>query len=242
MDTTTLAPLLDPRGRGTPDPPDPAQVLAMPVVLRVERAEPPARSALLAAAAAAALALCLDDRCAPEGEWHEPVLAWTSTRIRKVTRRARGAHWRAAEELAGVTVDVGGAQARALVPGPVGALDPRVRRLQISGTELPDDEPGPPATGHPVLWCDAGLEMTVGKLAAQVGHASMLLGAALARTDPDRLAAWHDAGLPCAVRDAGGAHWRGLVADAAAGRAVAVRDAGYTEVPAGSTTVVATWP
>lgn len=241
MDTTSLAPLHPGSGRSAADPADPALVLAMPVVLRVERTDPPARSALLAAAASAALALCLDDRCAPAGEWHEPVLAWTSTRIRKVTRRARGAHWRAACELPGVDVTVAGAQARALVPGPVGGLDPRVRRLQISGTELADDEPGAPEPGVPVLWCDAGLDMTVGKLAAQVGHAAMLLGAELARTEPARLARWHAAGLPCAVRDAGGAQWRGLVADAAAGRAVAVRDAGYTEVPAGSTTVVATW-
>lgn len=242
MDTTTLAPLLGPRRRSPDDPADPAQVLAMAVVLRVERSDPPARSVLLAAAASAALALCLDDRCGPDGQWHAPVLAWTSSRIRKVTRRARGAHWRAACELPGITVDAAGAQARALVPGPVGELDPRVRRLQISGTELPDDEPGPPERGIPVLWCDADLEMTVGKLAAQVGHASMLLAAGLARTDRDRLGRWQTAGLPCAVRDAGGERWRGLVADAVAGRAVAVRDAGYTEVPAGSTTVVAAWP
>lgn len=234
-----LAPLRELWRRSRPDPVDPGAVLAMPVVLRVERADPPRRSAVLAAAAAAALAVCLDERCAPGGEWHEPVLAWTSSRIRKVSRRARGAHWAAVQELPGVTVTVDGAQARALLPGPVGASDPRVRRLQISGTELPDDEPGPAPADVPVLWVAAGLEMTVGKLAAQVGHATMLLAAELLATGRGAdLAAWHAAGLPCAVRDAPPARWRELVGAAAAGRVVAVRDAGYTEVPAGSTTVV----
>ena len=241
-DASSLLPLTRPGRSGGADPADPAAVLAMPVVLRVEKADPPGRTALLEAAAAAALAVCLDPRSAPDGPWHDAVLAWTSSRIRKVSRRARGGHWRSVEELDGVTVTVDGAQARALVPGPVGVLDPRVRRLQISGTDLEPDEPGAPPDGVPVLWCDAGLEMTVGKLAAQVGHASMLLGAELARTDPERLGRWHAAGLRCAVRSVGGDRWARVRADLAAGRGVAVRDAGFTEVPAGSTTVAATWP
>ncbi|MEO6879968.1 MAG: peptidyl-tRNA hydrolase [Mycobacteriaceae bacterium] len=213
----------------------------MPVLLRIEKAAPPARSALLAAAATAALAVCVDQRAEPDGPWHDAVTAWCSGRIRKVARRARGAHWAAVGELDGITVEVAGAQVRALVPGRVGALDPRVRRLQISGTELEADEPAPVDADLPVLWVASELKMSVGKAAAQVGHASMLLAAGLARTDPGRLGRWHAAGLPCAVRDAAGAHWRSLVADAMAGRAVAVRDAGYTEVPAGSITVIATW-
>jgi peptidyl-tRNA hydrolase len=222
-----LAAIADPRGR--PDPDDPARVLAMPVVLRIERADPPARSALLAAAASAALAVCLDPRAgtAEDGEpgpWREPVLDWCSGRIRKVSRRARGAHWAAVGELDGVTVDVGGAQARALVPVAVGETPPQVRRLQISGTEL-----------EPVLWLDAGLEMTVGKAAAQVGHATMLLAASLGAAE---LAAWRATGWACAVRDATPERFAREL-----GRpgSVAVRDAGYTEVPAGSVTVVTRW-
>lgn len=239
MTAAALTAVADPVSR--PDPADPSDVLAMAVLLHIEKAEPPARSALLAAAAAAALAVCLDDRTEPGGPWHDAVLDWCAGRIRKVARRARGAHWAVVGELDGITVEVAGAQARALVPGPVGALDPRVRRLQISGTEIEADDPGPAPDGVPVLWVASELTMSVGKAAAQVGHASMLLAAELARTDPARLARWHAQGLSCAVRDAAGAHWRGLVADAAAGRAVAVRDAGYTEVPAGSITVITTW-
>ena len=55
---------------------DPDQVRAMPLILRIERAEPPSRTALLEAAASAAIAVCLDPRAEPEGEWHEEVAAW----------------------------------------------------------------------------------------------------------------------------------------------------------------------
>lgn len=238
MTRSVLAAIADPRSR--PDPADPARVLAMPVVLQIERADPPPRSALLAAAASAALAVCLDPRAGLDadevpGPWHAPVLQWCSGRIRKVSRRARGAHWVAVGELAGVTVDVGGAQARALVPVAVGETSPLVRRLQISGTELEPDRPAAVPDGVPVLWLDAGLEMTVGKAAAQVGHATMLLAASLR---VDELEAWRASGWACAVRCATpGAFAREV------GRpgAVVVRDAGYTEVPAGSVTVVTRW-
>ena len=69
---------------------------------------------------------------------------WVDGRIRKIARRARGAHWAAVQELPGVTVTVGGAQARALLPGPVDDVPKVVARLQIGGTDLPDDDPGPP--------------------------------------------------------------------------------------------------
>ncbi|MDT7667811.1 MAG: hypothetical protein QOC74_594, partial [Pseudonocardiales bacterium] len=52
---------------------DPALVRAMPMVLRVERAEPPGRTPLLEAAASAAVAVCLDPRSAPGGEWYDEV-------------------------------------------------------------------------------------------------------------------------------------------------------------------------
>lgn len=227
--------------RSRQDPEDPAQVMAMPVVLRIERAQPPARTALLAAAASAALAVCLDPRAGvgedgEPGPWHAPVLAWCSGRIRKVSRRARGAHWAAVAELDGVTVEASGAQARALLPVAVGETSPLVRRLQISGTELEPDEPVAAPEQLPLLWLDAGLKMTVGKAAAQVGHASMLLAASLGVAE---LEAWRATGWACVVRDAAPEQF---ARERARPGAVVVRDAGYTEVPAGSITVVTRWP
>ncbi|MFC4602363.1 aminoacyl-tRNA hydrolase [Rhodococcus kronopolitis] len=224
-----------------PDPADPAQVLAMPLVLHLPKADPPARSAVLAAAAAATAALCLDPRVGtdPEGEpgpWQRDYLAWTGARIRKVARRARGAQWFAAQDVDGVTVEVDGAAARAFVPGPVGELDPRIRKLQIGGTDLEHDAPGDPEPGLPVLWLNRSLDMTVGKTAAQVGHAAMLLAGAMTLT---QAAQWAGSGFRCSVRDADPDRWAVLTARVAAGQAVAVRDAGFTEVAPGSMTVIA---
>jgi len=224
-----------------PDPADPAQVLAMPIVLHIPKAEPPARSALLAAAASATVALCLDDRVGPDAEgtpgpWQHALWEWADARIRKVARRARGAQWLAAQDVDGVTVDVDGAQARALVPGRVGELDPRIKKLQIGGTDLDHDEPGPVPDGVPTLWVNASLGMTVGKAAAQVGHASMLLAGAM---PVERALSWATDGCRCAVRDADEKTWAALCDEVGAGRAIAVRDAGFTEVAPGSMTVIA---
>lgn len=221
---------------------DPEQVRAMQLVLRIERREPPSRTAVLEAAAAASVAVCLDPRSEPGGEWHDEVAAWVAGRIRKVARRARGVHWDAVQSEPGLTVEVDGAEVRALVPGLVSEVPKVVSRLQISGSDLPDDDPAPPPDGVPVLWVNPGVEMTVGKAAAQVGHGTMLLAAAL---EPERLHDWAADGYRCAVRTPTAQRWRELLPGpdpAAAWRGqgvVAVRDAGFTEIAPGTITVLA---
>jgi len=209
----------------------------MPMVLHLPKADPPLRTAVLEAAAVAVVTLCYDERVAPGGPWEADFRSWVDGRIRKVARRARGAHWLAAQEVEGVTVEIDGAQARALVPGLVDELDPRIKRLQVGGTDLEHDEPGEPQDPKlPVLWVNSTLDMTLGKSAAQVGHASMMLADAMT---PDARAAWAAAGWACAVREATPSRWREVADLVAARRAIAVRDAGFTEVAPGSMTVVA---
>ena len=236
---------------GGADPADPAQVLAMPVVLHIEKNDPPPRRALLEAAARAAVMLCLDERSDaadpnavdPEaayptapGPWHDGVARWCDARIRKISRRARGAHWTAAQEVAGLTVDTGDAQARAIVPGRVGDLDKRIARLQIGGTDVDGDlSAGSMPPGELILWINPTLGMTVGKLAAQVGHGSML-AAGLFDT-AEALRWWRD-GCPLRVAVATEAAWSDLLRRAP-GSVAPVRDAGFTEVAPGSVTVIA---
>ncbi|MGB3696691.1 MAG: peptidyl-tRNA hydrolase [Gordonia sp. (in: high G+C Gram-positive bacteria)] len=222
------------------DSEDPANVQAMQMVLRIEKNDPPGRHRLLVAAARSVALLCLDPRVADDGEWAAPMDAWCDARIRKIARRARGAQWLAAQDVAGVTAEVDGAMARAYVPGRVGEVDKRIAKLQIGGTDidgdLPGDEPAPTAPGGLTLWVNPDLAMTVGKTAAQVGHAAML-GVRL-MTEAEA-ADWYAAGCPLDVRRPGPDHWAQLTAAVAAGRVVGVQDAGFTEIEPGSLTVVA---
>lgn len=78
--------------------------------------------------------------------------------------------------------------------------------------------------------------MTVGKCAAQVGHGSMLAVRLMTRESALR---WRADGCPLAVRQATTERWAGLLAADARGEAVAVRDAGFTEIAPGSVTVIA---
>ncbi len=226
---------------GAENPENRDTVRSMPLVLHVPKAERPERTLLLEAAAGAVARFCLDTRVAPGGEWHDAYVGWLDARMRKIARRARGAQWRTAEEVAGVSCSASGCRARAFVPGPVDDVDPRLGRLQIGGTELDRDQPGPPPQGVPVVWIDGGLEMSLGKAAAQVGHGVMSLAAVLSRS---RLEEWIGEGLPLAVREADAATWRALAVGARAGDpgTAGVVDAGYTEVAPGSLTVVAVDP
>ncbi len=221
---------------GGDDPSDPADVLAMAMVLRIEKNDPPDRTELLTAAARAVALLCLDERCAGEGPWAPAMDDWCNARIRKIARRARGAQWAAAQEVWGVTATQGGASARAFVPGRVGDLDRRVAKLQIGGTDVEGALSGEPPGRGVVLWTSPVLEMTVGKLAAQVGHASMLAAKLLTTEEAIR---WRSDECPLVVRQSGSERWRELLAADADGTAVAVRDAGFTEIAPGSVTVIA---
>ncbi|WP_149361159.1 aminoacyl-tRNA hydrolase [Lolliginicoccus suaedae] len=238
-----LAEHCHPRARHAdhPDPADPADVRAMQMVLHIPRADPPARHDLLAAAAASALAVCLHPSTSPGEPWHAPLHAWMGARIRKVARRARGAAWHAVQEVPGVTSTAGTADVRAFVPGRIGDLDPRIKKLQISGTDIPpatgDPDPGSPAL--PVLAINTSLGMTVGKAAAQAGHASMLLAATLTA---EQAWEWSRADYACTIVEAAPAQWSGLVGEARDGHGIVVRDAGFTEIAPGSATVIARWP
>lgn len=206
----------------------------LPLVVRIEKAEPPARTDALETAARAVLVLLTDERAHGEGEWAQAVRDWQDARIRKVVRRARGAEWRKAETLPGVTVEGDDALVRVFPPVPLDGWPKELAKLQVSGTDLDDPEPVAATVepGLPVLWLNPDLDMSAGKAMAQAGHAAQLAWWEL--TAAER-AAWQDSGFRLAVRTAPRERWAEL---SGSGLPV-VRDAGFTEIAPGSATVVA---
>ncbi|OIJ96047.1 peptidyl-tRNA hydrolase [Streptomyces sp. MUSC 14] len=224
----------------TPTPPadtrDEAPQFVLPLVVRLERAAPPARTDALETAARAVLVLLGDERAHGDGAWAGAVRAWEDARIRKVVRRARGSEWRRAEALPGITVTGKSAELRVFPPIPLDGWPKDLARLQVSGTELDDPEPPvAPEAARPVLWLNPELEMSAGKAMAQAGHGAQLAWWALPEAER---AAWRDAGFALAVRTADPADWGRLTGS---GLPV-VRDAGFTEIAPGSCTVVADHP
>jgi peptidyl-tRNA hydrolase len=220
--------------------PDELPQYALPLVIRVERAAPPARTDALEGAARAVLCFLTDPRVTGEdgcdGEWTQAVRAWEDARIRKVVRRARGAAWQRALALPGITVSQRTADIRVYPPVPADDWPAELARLQVSGTELEDPEPpGPVSSGTPVLWLNPELPMTAGKAMAQAGHAAQL---AWWRLAPRVRSEWKDSDFELAVRKAAVEQWPELVA----GGLPVVRDGGFTEVAPGSCTVVADLP
>ncbi|MFI5619402.1 aminoacyl-tRNA hydrolase [Streptomyces sp. NPDC051567] len=218
---------------------DEAPQFVLPLVVRIEKTGPPTRTDALETAARAVLVLLADERARGGGEWAEAVRDWQDARIRKVVRRARGAEWRKAQTLPGITVDGDTAEVRVFPPVPLDGWPKELVKLQVSGTDLDDPQPVDPAAlaapGLPVLWLNPGLDMSAGKAMAQAGHAAQLAWWEL--TGPER-AAWRERGFPLAVRTAAPGRWAEL---SGSGLPV-VRDAGFTEIAPGSCTVVADHP
>jgi peptidyl-tRNA hydrolase len=210
---------------------DEAQQFVLPLVVRIERAAPPARTDALETAARAVLVILSDPRATGDGEWAQVMRDWQDARIRKVVRRARGAEWRRAEALDGITVTGKSAEVRVFPPVPLDGWPKDLARLQVSGTELDDPEPpADPDLTAPVLWLSPGLDMTAGKSMAQAGHGAQLAWWEL--TDEQR-GQWRDAGFPLSVRTAHADRWAELTTS---GLPV-VRDAGFTEIAPGDTVV-----
>jgi peptidyl-tRNA hydrolase len=210
---------------------------ALPLVIRVERAAPPARTDALEGAARAVLRFLSDPRVAEaDGEWAAAARAWEDARIRKVVRRARGAAWDRASALPGITVAQRSAEIRVYPPVPVDEWPADLARLQVSGTDFDDPRtPGEPAAGTPVLWMNPELPMTAGKAMAQAGHGAQLAWWGL---PPRARSEWQDHDFDLAVRVADKEQWAELLAS---GLPV-VTDGGFTEVAPGSATVVADHP
>ncbi|MFJ3695213.1 peptidyl-tRNA hydrolase [Streptomyces sp. NPDC090052] len=218
--------------RAEPTARDEAPQFVLPLVVHIEKAEPPARTDALETAARAVLVMLSDERSLGDGEWAQAMADWQDARIRKVVRRARGAEWRKASALPGITVTGSAAEVRVFPPVPLDGWPKELAKLQVSGTDLDDPEllPAPDRTA-PVIWLNPQLDMSAGKSMAQTGHGAQLGWWELSDAERD---AWRAAGFPLSVRTAAPGHWGELTAS---GLPV-VHDAGFTEIAPGETVAV----
>ncbi|MFD6280184.1 aminoacyl-tRNA hydrolase [Streptomyces sp. NPDC060209] len=230
--------------RTEPTARDDAPQFVLPLVVHLEKTDPPARNDALVTAARAVLTILSDVRSLGEdevgsegeGEWARAVRDWQDARIRKVVRRARGAEWRKASTLPGITVTGEHAEVRVFPPVPLDGWPKELSKLQVSGTDLDDPEaPAAPDPAGPVLWMNPDVGMSAGKAMAQAGHGAQLAWWELSDTERK---AWREAGFPLSVATPDPGRWRELTAS---GLPV-VRDAGFTEIAPGSCTVVADHP
>ena len=188
------------------NPDDPATIQAIQIALNLPKQEPPARTEVLEATARAVVAVCLDERAGEDGAFAQALDQWYGHRIRKIARRARNKAWRDVQSLPGVTI---ADRARAFAPSAVGEVDPLIAKLQIGHTDLAYDEPGAPLDDAPVIYVDRSLDMSAGKAAAQVGHGSMMLAAAMS---VDEARAWAENNFRLSVREVPGTEFRSACA------------------------------
>ena len=200
--------------------------LVLPLVVRMERTDPPQRTDALEAAARAVLTMLTTD----VPEWREAVSAWDAHRIRKVVRRARGAEWERAGAIDGITVNHSSAEVRVYPPIAVDAWPRDLARLQVGGTELQDaSAPRVPPAGLPVVLLSPDVGMSAGKAMAQAGHAAQLGWRSLDDAGRQR---WRATEFDLAVRTATRTEWDAALASGAP----VVEDAGFTEIAPGSRT------
>ncbi|MFJ5289312.1 peptidyl-tRNA hydrolase [Streptomyces sp. NPDC088348] len=218
--------------RAEPTARDEAPQFVLPLVVHIEKTDPPARTDALETAARAVLVMLSDERSLGDGDWAQAMADWQDARIRKVVRRARGAEWRKASQLPGTTVTGMAAEVRVYPPVPLDGWPKELAKLQVSGTDLEDAGPLPaPDPGAPVIWLNPGLDMSAGKSMAQTGHGAQLAWWELSASE--RIA-WKAARFPLSVRTADPGQWKELTASGLP----AVLDAGFTEIAPGSCTVV----
>lgn len=183
---------------------------------------------ILQAAVRATMSLLASD----DDTVRDAVSAWVAGRIRKIVKRARGAAWERALAC-GLPFEVaqdGLARVAAFAPVELGAQPPELRKLQVTGLQSANTDPAVSTEPRLQVTVDAELRMSTGKKVAQIGHAAQLF----AMYGPeDAVTEWATAAFPVQVRAA-----RKL--DEASAD-VAVRDAGFTEVPEGALTCVGTY-
>lgn len=210
------------------DSEDPYAVIFVVNDTRNEGGFLPSEKDILQASTNALTALLLDSR---------PVVAdalavWMEGRIRKIVKRAKNSAWVKTQEtdIPYTEASYGSATVRVFSPIPLSTQPPALKKLQVTGLQAEDIEPAvleQESSLH--IFVDDSLHMSTGKLVAQVGHAVQLF---LMYAHEAKVASWRETGQLIRVTKEQTMPNESEVD-------VFVRDAGFTEVPAGSVTAAA---
>jgi peptidyl-tRNA hydrolase len=192
---------------------------------------------------AGAAAVACVRRFGVDPEWAEAVAAWRR-RPGKVTLRARGGQWDEVlqQEDFSYAGDLDGAAVLALPPRRRSERSEILaRKLQAFASELEpvptvDDVPERDPHGRMTYIINPSLEMSTGKTMAQVAHAATMSAAT------GRVEAWVEAGCPGRVVVPKTQKLFDTLCDDGAPLSAKVEDAGLTEVPPGTITVLAIPP
>jgi peptidyl-tRNA hydrolase PTH2 len=203
--------------------------LRMYLVLRRGAIATLARAGPLAGAAAVSCLRTFEG----QPEHHEAIAAWRE-RPGKVCLRARtNGQWeQVLAEPHALAGDPNGEGVAALPPRPRSQRGPLLERLQAMSTALePPPEDAPAQPGAVTYALNPAVVMSSGKTVAQIAHAAVMAA------DGGRLEDWVAGGCPGQVIAPGAAAFATLASrETCVARVV---DAGLTEVPPGTVTVIA---
>ena len=182
---------------------------------------------------AGAAAVWCSDQLRGDPRFIEAFAAWDE-RPRKVALRA------SAEEIAALPDELPGPlfdnTVLCLPPIRKSERPPLLAALRpFTDAPRPKVDAPPPDPGALIYAIRPGVVKTMGKLMAQAGHAALMF----VREQPEAAADWREDFMPGSVREVDDEEWERL---RAAPGAIVVRDAGLTQVEAGTETVIALPP
>lgn len=205
-----------------------------PIVILVDRDEPAAADDVIAAAALASTRI-LERDIDRAGGRDNLGYTWDAWLAQSFTKSIRRADAKALKRIIGeygehnlyFHQNIGNAEALAFRPVQDDQMPPLLRRLQVTGTELPESQPAEADAGADVIVLRSDIGMSTGKAAAQAAHALMSRTLSSGtRADGARIV-WAES------------HTFDRILDLAGTRTNAIVDAGRTEINPGTTTAFA---
>lgn len=205
---------------------------AMYYVLRSDRSLSFAQAMALGGAGAVACA----DRFRHSDRWAANFTAWQALTYPKVALRANAERFEGLAALDGALIATAvGPTAICLPPRRKSEREPQLVELSpFTDAKRPAEVPDPPS-GALVYVIRPNVLKSMGKAIAQAGHAALGVADQMTASYGAELARWRAQGMAGEVRLADECAWERVKAEV---DCVVIRDAGYTQVAAGTETVL----